>query len=120
MGKYILPFDTDIGYPQQIRFKIAGVAYIAYIRRANPISDTIAQEEAYLPWIRYILETPYEDAAYTVIRIVRIRDTAEVLLTRLCELSHAEARDPATHEVLLTLFPHTLDETTCEIWVMTT
>lgn len=118
MALYRLPIDRDIGLPQQVRFRISGVAYVAYLRQVPAlIDDPITQEEMYLPWIRYIytFRDAYSDEAYVTVQIVRISDGATVLLTRLCRLTPVVARDPDTHQVLMTLFA--LSAT--EVWVGT-
>lgn len=100
MTRSTLPYDRSLGLPQRSRFTLNGVAYTAYLRRVRSTDGLV-------------------DGAYTTIRIVRDRDAGEVLTTRLCEFAPAEARDPGTHEVLMTLFPYSLTAADCIIWVFT-
>ena len=98
MSRYTLPYDRKIGLPQRVQFTLNGTAYTAYLRRVRNTDGLV-------------------DGAYTTIRIVRDRDAAEVLTTRLCEFAPVEVLDPATYEVLMTLFPYTLTDDDCIIWV---
>ncbi len=120
MTRYTLPYDRLQGLPQRVRFTLDGTAYTAYLRRVKNSEDVIVQEEFYLHWLYATEQSPlFSDGPYTVIRIVRDRDAAEVLVTRLCEFAPVEARDPETYEVLMTLFPYHLTDDDCIIWVFT-
>lgn len=101
MSRYTLPYDRKIGLPQRVQFTLNGTAYTAYLRRVKNPESTLVQT----------------DGAYTTVRIVRDRDAVEVLTTRLCEFAPVEALDPTTYEVLMTLFPYTLTDDDCIIWV---
>lgn len=90
--KYI-PFDTTLGYPQKQCIKIGSSTYTCYYRR-NP-----------------------EDGGFTVLKIVRDHDVATCFNGRLTLLCPFEVKDPDTYEVIFRIYPYTVTETACEVWL---
>jgi len=90
----VLPFDTDIGYPQKQRVKIDNVAYTAYYRW-NP-----------------------QDSGFAVLKIQRDEDSAVVLNSRIAELTPLAVRDPITKIAIYTVYPYMITAEKCEVWVV--
>ena len=90
----VLPFDQDIGYPQQQQVQINGITYTVY-HRWNP-----------------------EDDGFAVLQIVRDLDGAIVLNSRIEPVTPIAARDPVTCVDLFQVFPYTITASTCEVWII--
>lgn len=90
----VLPFDQDLGYPQQQQAPILGTVYTIYYRW-NP-----------------------DDNGFCVLKIVRNQDSAIVLNSRIEPLTPLAARDPITHVVLFVVYPNSISDTACEVWLV--
>lgn len=90
----VLPFDSDIGYPQKQRVSINNVAYTAFYRW-NP-----------------------SDNGFVVLTIERDTDSAVMLNSRIAELTPLAVRDPTTKIALFTVYPYSITSTKCEVWVI--
>jgi len=89
----ILPFDQDLGYPQQQQVLINDIAYTTYYRW-NP-----------------------EDDGFAVLKIVRTVDDAIVLNSRIEPVTPLPARDPVTCIDQFQIFPNIVSSSKCEVWV---
>jgi len=88
-----LPFNQDLGYPQQQQVLINNVVYTLYFRW-NP-----------------------EDDGFAVLKIVRTVDGAIVLNSRIETITPLSARDPVTCIDLFQIFPYTVTASKCEVWI---
>ena len=91
---YAFPFEEKLGYPQKQQVQIDGIAYTLYFRW-NP-----------------------EDDGFAVLKIRRNVDDTVIYTGRLVRFNPVEVRDPATYAPLFTIFPYTLSETQCTVWVV--
>jgi len=89
----VLPFDLQIGFPQQQQVQINDIAFTTYFRW-NP-----------------------KDGGFAILEIVRNVDRAIVLNSRIEEITPLSARDPVTYIDLFQVFPYIVTSDKCEVWV---
>ena len=87
----ILPFDKALKYPQRQNVLIDGIAYELYYRR-NERDD------------------------FATLRITKT-DGVIVSNWKITKQNAFEVKDPATLELLFTLFPYEVTEDIVEVWV---
>jgi len=89
----VIPFDTDLGYPQKQMVIINEIAYTVYYRW-NP-----------------------EDGGFAVLKILRNLDNVVVCNSRIGELTPVAAKDPITKIMQFMAFPYLVTSSKCEVWV---